>query len=161
MPEQVIEVLIEGGKATAGPPIGPALGPMGINIGKVVGEINQKTASFAGMQVPVKVIVNPETKEYRIEIGTPPTSSLIRKELEINSGAHKPGIEVAGNLTIDQAIKIANMKESALTGKDLKARVKTVIGTAQSMGLTIEGKKPQEALKEIDEGKYDEKLKVQ
>ncbi|MCD6590315.1 50S ribosomal protein L11 [Candidatus Woesearchaeota archaeon] len=159
MPEQVIEVLVEGGKATGGPPIGPALGPLGVNVGQVVGEINKKTASFAGMQVPVKIIVDTDTKQFRIEIGTPPTSSLIRKELGIEKGAQKPGEEVAGNLTIEQVVKIAKMKESALTGKDLKARVKTVIGSAQSMGLTIEGMHPREVLKKIDEGAFDEKLK--
>ena len=77
MAKDTVEVLIEGGSATAGPPIGPALGPFGINMMQVVDEINQKTADFAGMKVPVKVMIDRDTKEVDIEIGTPPTSSLI------------------------------------------------------------------------------------
>ncbi len=158
MPEQVIEVLVEGGKATGGPPIGPALGPLGVNVGQVVAEINKKTASFAGMQVPVKIKVDTDTKQFTIEIGTPPTTSLIKKELNLSEAAHKPGEETVGNLTIDQIIKIANMKESALKGKTLKARIKTIAGTAQSMGITIEGMHPREFMKKLEEGAFDNKL---
>ena len=73
MAKETIEVLIEGGKATAAPPLGPALGPMGVNIGQVVSDINSKTQSFKGMQVPVKVIIDTDTKGYKISIGTPCT----------------------------------------------------------------------------------------
>ena len=66
MAEVVINGLIEGGKATGGPPFGPALGPLGVNIAKIVDEINQKTKSFEGIKVPVKVIVDPATKNYRV-----------------------------------------------------------------------------------------------
>ena len=66
MATQTIEQLVEGGKATAAPPLGPALGPLGVNIGQVVAEINKKTESFKGMQVPVKVIVDGDTKEFSI-----------------------------------------------------------------------------------------------
>ncbi|MEM3543394.1 MAG: 50S ribosomal protein L11, partial [archaeon] len=64
MAEKVISALVEGGKATAGPPIGPALGPLGINAGQVVAEINQKTKDFSGITVPVKIIVDTSTKKY-------------------------------------------------------------------------------------------------
>ena len=76
MAKDTVEVLIEGGTATPGPPLGPALGPLGINMMQVVEEINKKSADFAGMKVPVKVIVDRDTKDFEIEIGTPPTTAL-------------------------------------------------------------------------------------
>ena len=105
-----IEVLVDGGKASAGPPLGPALGPLGLNIGKVVSDINQKTKDFAGMKVPVKIEVDPQSKEYTITVGTPPTSSLLLQELKMEKG---PGDNEAGDLvslTIEQAVKVARMK---------------------------------------------------
>ena len=85
MGKQTIEVLIEGGKATAAPPLGPALGPTGVNIGQVVSEINKKTAAMKGMQVPVKVIVDDKDKSVEITVGTPPASALIKKEANIKN----------------------------------------------------------------------------
>ncbi|HLC97711.1 MAG TPA: 50S ribosomal protein L11, partial [Candidatus Nanoarchaeia archaeon] len=87
---QTVEIMVEGGKATAAPPLGPALGPTGVNIGQVVMEINKKTADLKGMQVPVKVTVNTETKEFSIVIGTPPAAALIKKEAGIEKGASNP-----------------------------------------------------------------------
>ncbi len=157
MPETVVEVLVEGGKATAGPPLGPALGPLKLNIGEVVKAINEKTKPFAGMQVPVKVIVDTSTKEFRIEVGTPPTSALIKKELGLEKGGQDQKNKV-GNLTMDQVVKIARMKVDAMLASDLKAAAKEVIGTALSMGVTVEGKDPREIQREIDEGKWDDKF---
>ena len=78
-----VAVLVEGGKATAAPPVGSSLGPLGVNIGQVVSDINKKTSSFVGMQVPVKIIVDTETKSFEITIGTPPASGLIKKEANL------------------------------------------------------------------------------
>ena len=72
--KEKVEALVDGGKASAAPPLGPALGPMGVNIGQVIAEINKKTDAFKGMKVPVTVLIDKETKEFSIEIGTPPTS---------------------------------------------------------------------------------------
>ena len=80
---QTVDALVEGGKASAAPPLGPALGPLGVNIGQVVAEINKKTADFKGMQVPVKVIIDTDTKEFEIKIGTPPAAELIKQEAGI------------------------------------------------------------------------------
>ena len=91
MPEDTVEVLVEGGSATPGPPLGPAIGPLGINMMQVVEEINNKTADFKGMKVPVKIIVDSSTKEFEIEIGTPPTTALVMDELNIEKGSHEPG----------------------------------------------------------------------
>jgi len=156
--KKTVESLIEGGKATAAPPLGPALGPTGVNIGQVVAEINKKTADMKGMQVPVKVTVDDETKEFSIEIGTPPAAALIKKEAGIAKGASNPLTEKVADLVIEQIIKVAKMKEDALLGKDLKMKVKEIVGTCQSMGMLVEGMPAQDALKAIDEGKFDEKI---
>ncbi len=159
MAKQTIEVLIEGGKATAAPPLGPALGPTGVNIGLVIAEINKKTADLKGMQVPVKVSIDTATKEFNIEVGTPPAAALIKKEAGIEKGAGNPLRERVADLLIEQIIKIAKIKESALLGKELKQKVREIVGTCQSMGVLVEGMSAQDALKAITEGKFDAKIK--
>ena len=156
---EVIEALVDGGKATAGPPLGPALGPLGVNIMEVVKAINEKTKAFQGMKVPVKVVVDPNTKSFEISVGTPPTSALIKKELGLEKGSGDARKTKVGNLTMEQVKKIADMKKDSLLGKDMKSRAKEIIGTCQSMGVTVEGKNPKDILKEIDEGKYDDVLR--
>jgi large subunit ribosomal protein L11 len=81
MGQKTVSVLIDGGKATPAPPLGPSLSVFKVNIGKIIQDINEKTKAYEGMKVPVKIIIDDVTKEYKIEIGMPPVSSLIRKEL--------------------------------------------------------------------------------
>jgi large subunit ribosomal protein L11 len=109
MAKDTVEVLLEGGTATPGPPLGPAIGPHGVNMMQVVEEINKKSADFAGMKVPVIITIDTSTKDFEIEIGTPPTTALIMDELKIEKGAHEPGAEVAADLSVEQAFKIARM----------------------------------------------------
>ena len=155
---ETVEALVEGGKASAGPPLGPALGPLGVNIMQIINSINEKTKQFDGIKVPVKVIVDLKTKDFEIEVGTPPASSLILKELGLEKGSGSAGTHKIGDLTIDQAIKVAKMKYDKLLGRELKQKTKEVIGTCVSIGITVEGKKPQEIQKAIDEGEYDSKF---
>jgi len=155
---ETIKALVEGGKASAGPPLGPALGPMGVNIMQVINTINEKTKQFNGMKVPVKVIIDPTTKNFEIEVGTPPAASLILNEMGGEKGASSPSRHKAGNITIDQAIKVAKMKFDNLLGRDLKHKTKEIIGTCRSMGVTVEGKSPSEIQKAIDDSEYDAKF---
>ena len=155
---ETIETLVDGGKASAGPPLGPALGPMGVNIMQVINAINDKTKEFEGMKVPVKVIIDPDTKNFEIEVGTPPAASLILKETGGEKGSASPSKHNIGNITVDQAIKIAKMKYDSLLGKDLKEKTKEIIGTCISMGVMVENKKPKEIQKAIDEGEYNSKF---
>jgi large subunit ribosomal protein L11 len=159
MAKETIEVLVEGGKATAAPPLGPALGPAGVNIGLVVAEINKKTASFNGMQVPVKVIVDSDTKAFEIKVGTPPTSQLIRKEAKVEKGSKNPKDEKIADIKIEQIIKIAKMKEDGLFGKTLKERVKEVMGTCNGMGILVEGKPAKDTIADVAAGKFDAEIK--
>lgn len=157
MPKEKIDVLVEGGKATAAPPIGPALSPLKVNVAKVVEEINSKTKAFAGMQVPVKILVDTETKEFSVTVGTPPVSSMIKRELKkeklatVNEDKTR---NLAGDLKFDIVVKIARDKEDAMTGKSLKAKVKQVLGTCVSSGVTVDGKDPKIVIRELEEGKY-------
>ena len=153
--KEVIEALIEGGKATPGPPLGPKLGPLGINVGKLIADINKATKDFAGIRVPVKLIIDTEKKNWEIEVGTPPTSQLLLKELNVGKGA-KTGEEKIGNLNLDQIIKIAKIKKDGMDIKDLKSAIKVVLGTCKSMGITVNEKDPREIQKEIDEMKIKE-----
>ncbi len=161
MPKEKVEVLVEGGKATAAPPLGPALGPMGVNIGQVVSDINKKTSSFQGMQVPVKIFIDKETKQYEITIGTPPASGLIKKEANLEKGSGKAKHEMVADILIEQVIKIAKMKETATLGKSLKEKVKEIIGTCQSMGILVEGKPARETLRDIEAGLFDEEIRLE
>ncbi|MFQ5800585.1 MAG: 50S ribosomal protein L11 [Candidatus Hydrothermarchaeales archaeon] len=153
-----IDALVEGGKASAGPPLGPALGPAGVNINQVIGTINEKTKVFDGMKVPVKVIVDPATKSFEIEVGTPPASALIIKELGIEKGSGEAGANFVGNLALEQIIKIAKMKKDSLLATDTKAGVMEIAGTCVSMGITIEGKSTKDFQKEVSNGNYDDFL---
>ncbi|UCF08867.1 MAG: 50S ribosomal protein L11 [Thermoplasmata archaeon] len=157
MPE-VLEILVEGGAASTGPPVGPALGPLGVNIMQIVKEINEKTKAFEGMKVPVKLTIDTKTKECEISVGTPPTSSLIIRELGLEKGSSNPREDKIGNLTMEQARKIALMKKDTLLGKNLIEKVKEVVGSCISMGVTVEGKDPREVQQEINDGKYDSVL---
>ena len=153
-----LDVLVDGGKATPGAPLGPALGPLGVNIVEIIKAINDKTKAFEGMKVPVTLIVDPKTKAYTITVGTPPTSALIVKELGIEKGSGDAGKTRVGNLSLTQAVKVAKMKTDVMQGKSLKARVLEVVGTCVSMGVTVEGRPAKETAKEIKAGKYDAKL---
>jgi large subunit ribosomal protein L11 len=156
--KKTVELLVSGGQANAGPPLGPALGPLGVNVMMIVNRINELTKDYSGMKVPVKVVVDPDTKEFEVTIGTPTASALIVSELKIEKGSATPHAAKVGNLTIDQVIRIAKMKRPELLSKTLKSAAKEVLGVCVSMGVTAEGRDPREVQKEIDAGKYDEIL---
>jgi large subunit ribosomal protein L11 len=158
MAKQTINALVSGGKASAGPPLGPAIGPTGINIQKVISAINEKTKDFAGIQVPVKVILDTTAKDFEIEVGTPPVSALILKEIGIEKGAGNKDA-VAGNITMDKVVKIAKMKRDSLNTNSLKNGVLQVLGTCVSMNITCEGKNAKDVIKEVKQGAYDKLLK--
>lgn len=165
-----IKALVEGGKTKPAPPLGPQLSAMKLDVKKVIDAINEKTKDFAGIQVPIEININPDTKEFEIKIGTPPVASLIKKELKIEKLAKTPfkviekegGVkeEFTESLTFDQVVKIAKVKMDDLKTNDFKKAVKEVVSTCVSCGVYVENKPPKEIIKEIDEGKWDGKLNV-
>jgi large subunit ribosomal protein L11 len=157
--KKTISALVSGGEASAGPPLGPALGPMGVNVLQVVNMINDKTKDFPGMKVPVKVEVDSESKKFTVEVGIPPTAALVSKEAGITKGSGAAGTNFAGNITMASAVKIAKMKIDSSYAKDLKSAVKEVIGSCVSSGVKVEEKPAKELFSEISAGKYDELFK--
>ncbi len=153
----VLEALVPGGQATPGPPLGPSLGPLGVNVKAIIDKINQETKAFNGMQVPVKIIVD-DKKQFTIQVGTPPTSALIKKELGVETGSGTPNSKTIGNLTVKQAVKIARMKKNDTLARSLKNAVKEVVGSCVPLGVTLEGLKPKEAIAAINSGKFDADL---
>ena len=156
--KKIVEALVNGGQATAGPPLGPALGPLGVNVLAIVNKINEVTKDYAGMKVPVKITVDPETKQFEVSVGTPTTSALIVSELKIEKGSGSPQAQKVGNLSMEQVVRIAKVKRAELLSASLKASMKEILGTCVSMGVTVEGKEPKEVQMEIDEGKHDQLL---
>ncbi|MEM4699965.1 MAG: 50S ribosomal protein L11 [Candidatus Nezhaarchaeales archaeon] len=157
--KKTFKFIVEGGKATAGPPIGPALGPLGLNLMEVVNEINRATKEFSGMKVPVEVEVDVDEKTFEVRVGTPTVAALIIRELKVEKGSSKPRLEKVGDLSMAQVVKIAKVKRPSLLSKGLKAAVKEVLGTCLSMGVTVDGKDPRQVQREVDQGLYDELLK--
>ncbi|HUY01090.1 MAG TPA: 50S ribosomal protein L11 [Candidatus Deferrimicrobium sp.] len=154
-----IEALFEGGHASAGPPIGPALGPTGVNLYQVVQKINELSQDFAGLKIPVKITVNTTTKEFDIELGIPPSSALILREIkDVQKGSSEAGKKMIGNVSLDTIIKTAKMKKNVLLSTNLKAAVKEIIGTCVSMGVKVDGKLPKTIQKNISKGLYDTQL---
>ncbi len=150
---KTIDVIVEGGKVSAGPPLAPAIAPLGVNIGQVVAKINEMTKDFVGMKVPVKVHVDPKAKTFTVEVGTPPTAELVKKEVGIEKGAGSRETP-AGNIKLSAVVKIAKAKRNSL-GKSLKDTAKEVLGSCFSMGINVDGKKATEVIAEIDQGKHD------
>lgn len=155
----IVKALVTGGSASGGPPIGPAVGPTGINIKDVVDEINKQTIVFKGLTVPVRIECDPETKQFEIFIETPSTASLLLKELGVEKGSSTCSEEKIGNLTLEQVQNVVDAKKDKFLDKTYKAALKTVLGTALSIGLTIEGEDPRIIQGRIVNGEYDDKIR--
>ena len=157
MPDiKTISAIVVGGEANAGPPLGPALGPLGVNVMAIVKDINDLTKDYAGMRVPVKVNVDTSTKKFTVEVGIPTASALIVKESGIANGSATPKTASAGNITVDKLVKIAKVKIDQSYASTVKSAANEVAGSCVSMGVTIEGKPAKEFQKEIKENKWDE-----
>jgi large subunit ribosomal protein L11 len=153
---ETIELLVEGGEATAGPPLGPALGPTDINVGEVVGAINEETDDFEGTEVPVTVTI--EDGEYEIDVGLPPTSALIKDELGFDTGSGRPQAEFVADMSAEELKKVADMKADDLLSYDTKNAAKEIAGSCVCLGVKIEGEDPREAARRIDDGEFDDVL---
>jgi large subunit ribosomal protein L11 len=150
--------MVEGGKASGGPPIGPALGPTGVNIFQVVTKINEITEPFEGLKVPVEITVDPNTKQFEVTVGTPPTSALILKEVGVPKGSGEPNTNIIGDISLDQLKNVAKGKAADISALTMKNAIMIVSGTCVSMGITIEGKTPKEFQQEVRDGQWDEQL---
>ncbi len=153
-----IKLLVNGGAMKPGPAVAQKLGPLGIPINKVIEEVNKKTKSFSGMEVPVVIDVNTATKEFEIEVLSPPTSGLLKKEAGVEKGSGLQDRQKMANLSIEQIISVALQKKENLLCRDLKASVKIVIGSCVSLGFLVEGMNAKEVITLVNEGKYDKEI---
>ena len=148
--------LIEGGKCSGGPPLGPSLSPLGVNVMLIVNKVNELTREFAGMRVPVKVSVDVETKEFDVSVGVPTVTALIAREAKMEKGSGTPHTQKVGDISMGAIVKIAKAKWPKLYAKTFKAAVKEVLGSARSVGVSVDGRDPYEVLKDVDQGVYDD-----
>jgi len=158
MSKETVDVIVEGGKASAGAAMGKAFGPLGVNLQAILEEINEKTKDFKGMKVPVKVIVETDDKSFEIEVGSPSVSELIKTEINLKKGSGDQANAKVGYLAIEQIVKIARMKKDSMLANDLKSAVKMVIGSCQSLGLLVESNEAKLTSQEVSEGKYDKEI---
>lgn len=154
----IIKLLIDGGDMKPGPAIAQQLGPMGINIGKVIFDINNATKEFKGVKVPVELDINEKTKNFAVRVSSPPTSELLKKELKLEKGSNDHKNLIVGNASIEDIIKITKIKYSNMLEKNFQNAVKSVLGTCKSIGILVENKDPNELIKDVSEGKYDEEI---
>ena len=152
-----IEVLVPGGQANPGPPLGPELGPTPVDVQAVVQEINEQTAAFDGTEVPVTVTYE-EDGSFEIEVGVPPTAALIKDEAGFETGSGRPQAEFVADLSVEQVRTIAEQKLPDLLAYDVKGAAKEVAGTCVTLGVTIDGDDPREFAEKVDAGEYDDAL---
>ncbi|VVB73637.1 50S ribosomal protein L11 [uncultured archaeon] len=162
MAELTVSLLVEGGKASGGPPLATSIGPLGVNVNNIVKEINDKTKDFAGVTVPVKITVNKDTKAFTVSVGMPAVASLLKKEAGIEKGAKaEPGQKPApvGDISFDKVVKVARIKVGSTNATELKSAVLSVLGTCLSVGLTCDGQDSKAIAKKVKKGEYDAQIK--
>jgi large subunit ribosomal protein L11 len=155
---QSISALVTGGQASAGPPLGPALGPLGVNIMEIINAINERTSDFEGMKVPVTVTVNTKTKKWEVIVGIPSAAALILKEAGIQKGSGTSGATWVADIKVDSIVKVAKAKLESSYASSIKSVAKEVAGTCVSLGIKIEGKHPKEFTADVNAGKWDSKF---
>jgi large subunit ribosomal protein L11 len=154
----IIKLLIDGGDMKPGPAVAQQLGPMGVNMGKVIGDVNEATKGFKGMKVPVELDIDEKTKDFTISTSSPPTSELLKKELSLEKGTADHKKSKVGNASIEDIIKIAKVKHPNMLEKDIKAAVKSILGTCSSIGIFVENEEPNQLIEQVDEGKFDSQI---
>ncbi len=154
----IIKLLVDGGDMKPGPALSQKLGPLGMNIGEIISKINDATKDMKGLKVPVEIDINPATKEFDVQVFSPPVSELLKKELGIEKGSGEQKKVQVANASIEQIISVSKTKLQNLLANDLKAAVKSVVGTCVSLGILIENKSAVEVEQEIDQGKYNKEI---
>ncbi|MDH5021279.1 50S ribosomal protein L11 [Halobacterium rubrum] len=154
---ETIEVLVAGGQADPGPPLGPELGPTPVDVQAVVQEINDQTEAFDGTEVPVTIEYE-DDGSFSIEVGVPPTAALVKDEAGFETGSGEPQEDFVADLSIEQLKTIAEQKKPDLLAYDTRNAAKEVAGTCASLGVTIEGEDARTFKQRVDDGDYDETL---
>ena len=133
-----IKLQCPGGQATPAPPVGPALGQHGVNIGQFVQQFNAATGDKQGLVIPVEITVYAD-RSFDFIMKSPPAAVLLKKAANLAKGAGNPGAETVGSVTAEQVKEIAETKMDDLNSASLEAACRVIEGTARSMGITVEG----------------------
>jgi len=157
----IVKLLVDGGEMRPGPAIAQKLGPMGINMGKVMQEVNKATSEFKGTKVPVNLDVDPKTKNFKIEVFSPPTTELLKKEIGLEKGTNDHKANKVGNCSIELIIKVAKVKFPNMLAKEFKSAVKSVIGSCTTLGVLVENKVARDINEDINKGIYDQEINSQ
>jgi len=155
---QTLNFIVNGGKATGGPPIGPALGPLGINTMQVVAKINEETAEYDGLPVPVEVTIDTDTKSFTVTVGMLTTFALISQVTGIKKGSGTPNTDIVADMSFEDLVGIAKKKRPGIYAATLKSATSEVLGTCQSSGVTVDGRPAGEVQEAIRAGEYDSQL---
>lgn len=132
----VVKLQLEAGKATPGPPVGSTLGPHGINLGMFTKEFNEKTASQAGLIIPVVVTIYAD-RSFSFELKTPPAAVLIKKAIGLDKGSAVPNKTKVGSIKMSQIRQIAETKMPDLNCTTIESAMSMIAGAARSMGVTV------------------------
>lgn len=151
-----LRLLVDAGGMKPGPAVSQKLGPLGLNVGKLISEVNKATSDFKGIKVPVVVDIDTKTKEFDIKVLTPPTAELLKKEFNLSKGSSQPNKIKVANASIEQIIKVAKVKKKDMLIDELKTAVKSVLGSCNSLGILVENKNPKEIIREVDEGAFND-----
>ena len=154
-----IKLLIDGGAMQPGPALAQKIGPLGLNVGQIIQQVNDATKNFKGLKVPVEIFVEPSTKKIEVRVSSPSVAELLKKELGLEKGSGLQKKQKIANASIEQIISIAKTKQNDLLCKDMKSSVKTIIGTCVSLGVLVENSPASEVGQLIDEGKFAEEIK--
>jgi large subunit ribosomal protein L11 len=127
-------------------------------MGKVISDVNEATKEFKGMKVPVELDVDEKTKDFTIHTSSPPTSELLKNELGLEKGSDKHAEVKVGNASIEDMIKIAKIKLPNMLDRDMKAAVKSVLGTSASVGILVENENPNNLIQAVNDGKFDSEI---
>jgi len=157
--KMIIQLLVEGGAMKPGPAIAQKIGPLGLNMGKIISEINTATAKFKGMKVPVILDIDTKTKNFKIELKSPPVSELLKVELGFEKGSGEPHRFKVANAAFEDIIKVAKTKSPSMLVNDMRAAIKSVIGSCVSLGILIENKTAKDIMHDVELGKYDQFIK--
>ncbi len=152
----LVKLIVEGGNMKPNAAISQKIGPLGLNMGKIIADVNASTKNFTGMKVPVTLNIDTKTKTTKVEVSSPATAELLKKKFSLEKGSGQPQKVKMANAAIEHIIEVAKSKQSL--EKNLKAAVKSVLGSCVSLGILVESKEPKEVEKEVDKGVYDKQI---
>lgn len=153
---KVVRTRVQAGRASPAPPLGPALSQYGVPVDKVIAEINELTKNYEGMEVTVVIRIDETTGRYKIDTISPTTTSLLLKFAGAQEPSGDPARKKVGDISLEDVIRVALIRKHELNAKTLKTAAKSVVSTARTVGLTVNGKDPKQILAEIDTGLHDE-----